>query len=62
MAKKKQQSIGDLIEDIQADLSVSIKRDIPDIITFVEDQEWLGMPFHPSNPLNLFSMQNSKPW
>lgn len=55
--KTKQQSIGDLIEDIQIDINVGIRREIPDIITFVEDREWLGIPFHPSNPLDLFSMQ-----
>jgi len=57
MAKEKKQSIGDLIEEIQLDLVDNTKKEIPDIITFVESKEWLGIPFHPSNPLNLFSMQ-----
>ena len=55
--KEKKQSIGDLISEIQEDLNKDVKREIPDIITFVESQEWLGIPFHPSNPLDLFSMQ-----
>ena len=57
MAKEKKQSIGDLIDDIKEDLNSGMKREIPDIVTFVESKEWLGLPFHPSNPLNLFPMQ-----
>jgi len=51
------QSVGDLIDDIQLDLEDNEERKIPDIITFVEGREWLGLPFHPSNPINLFTMQ-----
>jgi intein/homing endonuclease len=57
MAKTKKQSIGDLINDIQTDVNHNVKKDIPDIVTFVESREWLGLPYHPTNPLQLFPMQ-----
>jgi hypothetical protein len=57
MAKEKKQSIGELIEDIQSDIKRTDTAEIPDIITFVESEEWLGIPFHPTNPLELFPMQ-----
>ncbi len=57
MAKMAKQSIGDLIDDIQSDIIMDIEKEVPDIITFVESKEWLGLPFHPTNPLNLFPMQ-----
>jgi len=57
MSKEKKQSIGDLINEIQSDIVGDIKKEIPDIITFVESKEWLGLPFHDSNPINLFPMQ-----
>ena len=57
MAKKKTK-INDLIDDIKLDISdMHGKRDIPDIITFVESAEWLGLPHHPTNPLDLFPVQ-----
>ena len=55
MAKK--QSVGDLINEIQLDINSTTKKEIPDIITFVEDLEWLGITSHPSNPLSLYPMQ-----
>ncbi len=55
MAKK--QCIGDLIEEIQVEISSNERKEIPDIITFVENEEWLGLSFHPSNPIKLFPMQ-----
>ncbi len=59
MAKTKQkQSVADLIDDLQYDISSQYAdMEIPDIITFVEDEEWLGLPFHNSNPINLYPMQ-----
>ena len=57
MAKTKS-TIGNLIDGLQSDLSnYSTQRSIPDIVTFVESKEWLGLPYHPSNPINLFPMQ-----
>jgi len=59
MAKNKTQSVGDLISEIKEDVvsSSNEKTAIPDIISFCEDEEWLGLPFHPTNPLRLFPMQ-----
>ena len=58
MAKQKQQqSMGDLINEIQSDLAENIKREIPDIITFVESEEWLGLKCRENNPIDLFPMQ-----
>jgi len=57
MAKDKQ-SIGDLIDELQFEINSSVGQvGIPDIITFVESEEWLGLPFHPTNPINLFPAQ-----
>jgi hypothetical protein len=30
---------------------------IPDIITFCESEEWLGLPFHPTNPIMPYPVQ-----
>jgi len=58
MAKKQEQSLGDLLDDLTADIeSQTSRRGIPDIITFVESKEWLALPFHPTNPINLFPLQ-----
>jgi phage terminase large subunit-like protein len=55
---KSQGTIAHLIDEIRTDISnYSVQRSIPDIITFVEDPEWLGLPYHPSNPINLYPMQ-----
>ena len=58
MAKaKQQQSVADLIDDLQFDItSKYAKIEIPDIITFVNDEEWLGLP-HQSNKIELYPMQ-----
>ncbi len=55
----KQQTVADLIDDLQIELAASSAATvkIPDIITFVEGKEWLGLPHHQSNPINLFTMQ-----
>lgn len=56
MAKK--QSVGDLIEDLKLNIDLAHQvKEIPDIITFVRGKEWLGLPYHPSNPLDLFLVQ-----
>ena len=52
MAKTKQ-SVADLIDELQFDItSNATDKEIPDVITFVEGEEWLGLPHHPSNPDN----------
>ena len=56
MAKNKI-SVSELIEEIQSDIASNVKKEIPDIITFCNGQEWLGLPTHPTNPINLFDMQ-----
>lgn len=58
MAKKKTHNISDLIGDLRKDIqSTNSQREIPDIITFCEDSEWLGLPHHPTNPINLYPVQ-----
>lgn len=58
MAKQKQQKIGELIDNIKTEVNLSVQDvNIPDIITFVEGEEWLALPYHPSNPINLFPLQ-----
>lgn len=62
MAKNKNtaMTIGDLIDGIKDDIQVSSKeqrKTIPDIITFVEKKEWLGLPYSPTNPINLYPVQ-----
>lgn len=57
MAKKKQK-ISDLINNIKDDINSSSEAtEIPDIITFVENEDWLALPLHPTNPINLYPMQ-----
>ena len=56
MAKNKQ-VVGDLIDDLQFDISLENEKKIPDIISFVEDKKWLGLPHNPFNPINLYPMQ-----
>ena len=56
MAKQKQ-NIGDLIDDIQLDLQTKEEKEIPDIITFVEEKKWLGLKSRENNPIDLFPMQ-----
>ena len=57
MAKTKI-NIGDLIDDFTNDMSVdAVQKPIPDIMTFVNNKEWLGLPTHPTNPIKLFNMQ-----
>ena len=58
MAKKKKKLISDLIDDISNDINIiNTKREIPDIITFVESSEWLGLPVNPTNPINIYPVQ-----
>jgi hypothetical protein len=54
---KKIEMVGDLIDDIQLGLNDTSKRSIPDIITFIEEEEWLGLACHKTNPIHLFPMQ-----
>ncbi len=56
---KIKQTVSDFIDGIKIDMSGGSNSDsyVPDIITFVEGKEWLGIPHHPSNPINLFPMQ-----
>jgi len=57
MAKEKKQSVADLIEDLQYEINSQCAQvEIPDIITFVESEEWLGLP-HQTNKIDLFPMQ-----
>ncbi|HUS49280.1 MAG TPA: LAGLIDADG family homing endonuclease [Candidatus Paceibacterota bacterium] len=56
MAKQKQ-NVGDLIDDIQLDLQTEGKTEIPNIVTFVEEKEWLGLKHRENNPIDLFPMQ-----
>ena len=56
--KKKKQLISDLIDDISSDINITdTKKEIPDIITFVESEEWLGLPTNPTNPITLYPLQ-----
>jgi len=55
MAKNKK--IADLIDDIQLDLQDNKTKIIPNIIKFVEEEDWLGLSFHASNPIELYPMQ-----
>jgi hypothetical protein len=56
---KNKQSVADLIDDLQIDVNSSSNTvaKIPDIVKFVEEKEWLGLSYHPSNPISLFPMQ-----
>ncbi len=57
MAKNKKQSVADLIDDLQFEINSQCAQvEIPDIITFVESAEWLGLP-HQANKIDLFPMQ-----
>lgn len=58
MSNNKKKIVGDLISDIKTNITSRVlHKKIPDIITFVENPEWLGLPYHPSNPINLFPIQ-----
>lgn len=58
MAKKNNGTVGDLIDELKVNLGTTTSTGkIPDIITFVEDREWLGLPYHPSNPIDLYIAQ-----
>lgn len=54
---KKNQLVADLIDDLQIDINIQHEKIIPDIITFVEGEEWLGLSSYTSNPIYLFPMQ-----
>ena len=58
MAKNTKKSVSDLIDDISNDIEIiEDEKEIPDIITFVESEEWLGLPTHPTNPITIYPMQ-----
>jgi len=57
LTKDTKKLIGDLIDNISLDLYKDEKRQIPDIITFIEDREWLGLSHHATNPIHLYPMQ-----
>jgi intein/homing endonuclease len=46
MAKaNKKINVGEMIDSIQADIKIFDKKQIPDIVTFVEGEEWLGISY-----------------
>lgn len=58
MAKKESKKASDFIEGIRADVNMMVQDvEIPDIITFIEGEEWLAFPHHPSNPIYLYPLQ-----
>jgi hypothetical protein len=58
MKDNKKTFLGDMISNIKDDVSSTTgKRDIPDIMTFCDSPEWLGLPSHPVNPITLYPMQ-----
>ena len=59
MAKKNKKIVGDLLLEIKEEIHSNFtkKQKVPDIITFCEGKEWLGLPYHPTNPINLYPMQ-----
>ncbi len=58
MAKKNKILVSDLIDDISNNIEdIECEKEIPDIITFVESEEWLGLPVHPTNPISIYPMQ-----
>jgi hypothetical protein len=57
MAKDKI-TFGDVIAEIKDDVTYSGKEsNIPDIITFCDSEDWLALPFHPTNPIVLYPVQ-----
>jgi len=59
MARAKKTLISDIIGDIKNNITVAGSISIPDIITFCESKDWLGLPFHSTNPINLYPMQKT---
>ena len=59
MTKIKSKLVSDLISEIKEDISpVEVGTPlIPDIITFCEDSEWLGLQENPTNPIYLYPVQ-----
>ena len=54
---KEKKSVGDLIDEIQGCIKEHEEVEIPDIITFVEGEEWLALKQRENNPIDLFPMQ-----
>ncbi len=58
MARVRKQLVSDLIGDLKKDISfINSSTEIPDIITFCEAPEWLGLSSHPTNPIFLYPIQ-----
>ena len=58
MAQTRKKLVSDLIGDLKKDITfINAPSKIPDIITFCEAPEWLGLPHHPTNPIILYPMQ-----
>ena len=59
MAKNRKKLVSDIISDIKDNISLEIEKKtfIPDIITFCESPKWLGLPYHPTNPIYLYPLQ-----
>jgi len=57
MAKKKK-TFSEALKEIKEEVnSHNTGHDIPDIVTFCEGEEWLGLPHSSTNPINLYPMQ-----
>lgn len=59
MAKKKKTQVSQLFKDLHNEIISNMGGSsfIPDIITFCESPDWLALPAHPTNPINLYPMQ-----
>jgi len=58
---KKKKKLGDLLTQLKSSISSQSSSTgyIPDIITFCESPEWLGLANHPTNPIVLYPMQKT---
>jgi len=56
MAKRKSSRAGEFLSSLRESLKGDGESNIPDIISFVEDERYLGLP-HGHNPINLFPAQ-----
>jgi hypothetical protein len=55
---KRKRTLSEVLSEIKDDVQTHYTGyNIPDIITFCEGEEWLGLPHSDTNPINLYPMQ-----
>ena len=59
LTQKHAKSLTSALLDLKQQIAISSSetKEIPDIVTFCEDPEWLGLANHPTNPIAMYPVQ-----